>query len=100
MPKLSISVPHALGQQQAVDRLKQRFHLLRETYQQHITALEEEWKEHVLSFALTTFGVTVKGSVAAEPEEVKVDAHLPLMAAMFKGRIEEQLRNELSKMLA
>ena len=53
-----------------------------------------------MDFSFTTHGVTIKGNVAAEPEEVKVDASLPLVAVMFKSRIEEQLRSELGRVLA
>jgi hypothetical protein len=100
MPKLTMTVPHALGQPQAIERLKVRFHAALETYRDHVQGLEEEWTENVLKYGFKALGVSITGTVAVEPSEVKVTLELPLMATMFKGTIEKQLRDELVKILA
>ena len=99
MPKLSMAFAHALGQQEAVGRLKERFSSIKETYAGHIKDMEEEWDNNALAFGFTTFGLKVQGTVAVEPSEVKLDAKLPLAAAMFKGQIQKQIGDELKKLL-
>jgi len=100
VPRISISLPHALGQEQSIRRLKEGFHSLSETYKDQIHSLQEEWNGNVLSYRFTALGISVTGTVTAEPAEVTLVAELPMMAMMFKGRIEKQLREELAKMLA
>jgi len=100
MPSLSMSVAHGLDQEGATRRLKDRFDAIKETYREHIHGLQEAWEQNVLTFGFTTFGVAVRGKVTAEPSEVKVVAELPLTAMIFKGTIEKQIRDELSRILA
>jgi hypothetical protein len=53
-----------------------------------------------MNFALKVYGVNVKGDIASEPSEVRVNVNLPLMAMVFKGKIEEQIKEQLGKVLA
>jgi len=100
MPKLSMSVPHALSQEEAIRRLKDRFDRVKSTLQEHVRDLEEHWEDNEVRFSFTTFGFGVKGNLRSEPSEVCVNADLPLAAMMFKGMIEQQVREELTKALA
>jgi len=99
MPKVNIAIAHQLGQEEASRRLQERFHTIKEQFGGQISDLEEEWEGDSLKFGFKTFGMKVTGSVASEPAEVKVAADLPMAAMMFKGTIEQQIRDELSKML-
>ncbi len=100
MPSLSVAVPHALGQEEATDRLKARFDNLRNRFGQAATDIDEQWNGHVLRFAFTTFGVRIRGTVTSAESDVAVAADLPLVAMPMKGTIEQQIRGELEKILA
>jgi putative polyhydroxyalkanoate system protein len=100
MPTLSVRVPHTLGQQQATERLKQRFREVQDQFGQHVSDLEEQWNGHVLRFGFRALGIRVEGTVTSGESEVSVDAGLPLLAMPLKGRIEQQIRAELGKILA
>ena len=100
MPRFTMNVPHALGQDEAVRRLKERFQAMAEAYQGQVQGLQQDWEGGVLKFAFRAMGISVGGTVTAEPAEVKVETELPLMAMAFKGAIESQLRAELAKILA
>jgi len=100
MPSIDLTVPHALGREEAVQRLKTGFGLAREGYQQHVSDLVEEWDGHLLRYSFKTFGMSVAGTVAVEPAEVRVTAGLPLAAALFRGAIEQQIREQMGKLLA
>ena len=99
MPKLAISVPHALGQEEAIRRLEEAFRSATETYRDQIHELDAQWNGNVMRYRFNAMGIAVSGSTTVEPSEVKVDANLPLMAVMFKGAIEKRLREELGKLL-
>lgn len=100
MPKLALSVPHTLSQEEATRRLQERLNVARQTFQDRVQNLEEHWEGHRLTFRFNTFGFSIQGDVASEPAEVQVNAELPLAAMMFKGMIEQQVREELSRVLA
>ncbi len=100
MPKVTVTVPHALSEDQAVKRLKHRFGDLQRRFGDSVSDFEEQWDGNVLSYRFTTLGVKVQGTVAAADSNVTVTAELPLLAMPMKGTIENQIRGELEKILA
>lgn len=100
MPKVSISIPHVLGQEEATRRLQERFHSVKSQFGGQITDLEEQWEANGLRFGFRVMGQKISGLVASEASEVQVAADLPMAALMFKGTIERQIRDELTKMLS
>lgn len=100
MPKLSVSIPHTLSQEEATRRLQEHFQTVFQKFQEHVQNYEEQWEGNQLQFRFTTFGFGVQGNVNSEPSEVRVNADLPLTAMMFKGMIEQQVREELTRALA
>lgn len=100
MPSMNVTVPHALGQQEAVDRLKSMLSHVKEKYAGQISNLEESWHDTGGEFSFSAMGFKTNGTVQIEHQEVRVNGHLPLAAALFKGRIEEAIRDQLSRLLA
>lgn len=100
MPKLTTEVPHALGQDEALRRLKHQLELAKQDYQSQVGDLYGEWQDHILSFNFQVMGMKVAGEMAVEAASVRVNADLPLAAMMVKGMIEQRLRQELGKVLA
>lgn len=99
MSTLVVTLPHVLGQEEALRRLKARQQELETTHRQQLTHLEQEWKDNVLQFQLGVMGVSVRGTITVESSDVVVRLELPLMAMMFKGAIEKQLREEFGRVL-
>ena len=99
MPKITIDVAHALGQEKAVERLKEQFPSIRDAFQEKLTSLEETWNAHVATFRLVTQGVTVTGTVTLDPSVARVDVQLPLVAMLLKGKIESRIRQRLGEIL-
>jgi hypothetical protein len=100
MPKMSLEVSHGLGQAEAAQRLKAKFAAIRAEYQSQVKELREEWLDHTLSFAFQAMGMAISGTVAVEPEKVRLAANLPFAAMLFKGTIEERIRQEVGGLLA
>ncbi len=100
MPSLAMSIPNPLGQQQAAERLKSFLGRLKERHQDKVSNLEETWPDdHHLNYSFTTYGFNIKGDLAIEPDAVKMNASLPFAAMMFKGKIEQAIRDELTRLL-
>jgi putative polyhydroxyalkanoate system protein len=99
MPSLAINVPHTLGAAEATARLKTFFDKLKSRHQDKMSNLEERWDGNRLDYAFSTFGFNIKGDLQIEENEVKVNGSLPFAAMMFKGKIEQSVREELEKAL-
>src|SRR5689334_1949233 len=100
MPKSSTSVSHTLGEAGAIERLKNFATKIKEKHADRVSDLEEEWTGNVLKYGFTTFGFKIKGTLTATADEVKIDTDLPFAAMMFKGKIEQEIRDRLTKVLA
>lgn len=100
MPKLSVAVPHALGKEEAAERLQSRFQQLRQQHAHQVQNFQGQWEGDRLQCSFSTLGVNVRAAVTVEPARVTIDTELPLMAMMFKGTIEQQIRSQLGQVLA
>jgi hypothetical protein len=100
MPRLLLELPHALDQNEAVRRLKEKFAAARAEYGVHVTRFHDEWKDHTFSFSLHALGMGVNGTLSVEPRKVTLDVALPLAAMLFKRAIEDRLRQEVDSLLA
>jgi hypothetical protein len=100
MPQLSLEVPHALGQAEALERLKRQFSFAKEAYASQLSDIHEEWNDHALEFSFRAMGMAISGTLAVEAAAVKIDAELPWAAVIFKNMIAERLHEELEKVLS
>jgi hypothetical protein len=100
MPRITLEAPHALGQDEALRRLKDKFDAARSQYGADVRNLSEQWTDHTLNFSFTSLGMGVSGTVKVEDSAVKLNAELPFAASFFKGAIESRLRAELGDLLA
>jgi hypothetical protein len=99
MPGFDITAPHALGQEAAIDRLKGFVEKIGQRFPDQVSNLQEQWNGNVLDFSFTTYGFKIKGAATVEPEQVRLKGDLPLAAMMFKGKIEQSIRDEVAKVL-
>jgi hypothetical protein len=99
MPQLTMEVSHALGQEQALERLKEKFSMAKDAYRAHLSEFREQWNQSTLDFGFRAAGMNVSGTLAVEAAAVRLHAELPWAAMMFKGMIEKQVREELGKLL-
>jgi hypothetical protein len=96
MPKLSMQIPHTLGREEAMRRIKEQLPKARNL----ATDLDEQWQDHTLTFKFTAMGFKVSGVLAVEEAVVNLDIELPLPAMFVKGTIEQRVRHELGTVLA
>ncbi len=100
MPSMSVTVPHFSTQEDVTARLKGLLERAKERNQDKVQDLVEQWNDHTLTFSFKAYGFDVGGTVVVEPQTVRVEAKLPFAAMMFKGKIEQALRDELTRALA
>jgi hypothetical protein len=100
MPRITLETAHSLGREEAARRLKEKFGAVRAKYISHVNSLQEEWVDHTFSFGFKAMGMGISGTVQVEDATVMLVAVLPLAAMLFKRSIEQQIRHELSGLLA
>ena len=100
MPRITLKEPHALGRDEALKRLKDKFDSARSQFGGQVRDLSEQWTDHTLNFSFNAMGMDVGGTVKIEDRAVRLDAQLPFAAAFFKSAIESRIRKELGDLLA
>ncbi len=99
MPSFKTEVPHALGQEAAVTRLKGFLAKVEAVYKDQISDMEGDWSDNVLTFAFKSFGFKISGILTVEENLAKIDGTLPFAAAMFRGKIESSISEQMEKAL-
>ena len=95
MGQLTMEVPHDLGKEEAGARLTSFLEQKRDEYEEHMGGLEADWTGEELTFSFAAVGMKVNGNMVVEDDCVRINAKLPLVAMMFKGKIEQTIRDEL-----
>jgi hypothetical protein len=99
MPQLSVNIPHKLSQEEAVERIKTKLAAVKSEYQDRVNDFSEQWRDQTLSVGFQVLGMTISGSVAVEPHELRVAAKLPMAASFFRSTIEDRIRREVNTLL-
>jgi Putative polyhydroxyalkanoic acid system protein (PHA_gran_rgn) len=99
MPKFNVTVPHALPQAEAAERLNRFADILREKFKDSVSDLDQSWEGNVLAFHFKTFGFPLSGKIAVGEKALVVDGDLPFTAMMFKGKIESSIREQLERLM-
>jgi hypothetical protein len=100
MPAFQVNVPHGLGKEQALERLKAFLEKVAERYKDQVSKMEGNWVEDVLTFAMTTYGFTISGTLTVSDATAQIVGQLPFAALPFKGKIEKSIADALSKQLS
>jgi hypothetical protein len=100
MASFHVSVPHELGANAARGRVEQFLESVRRDYAAHISEIGGAWSDDRLDFRFQTNGMPISGALVVKEALVEVSGPLPLMASLFRGRIEQTIRDELRKLLS
>ena len=100
MAGINVSVPHTIGREAALARLRQFLDDIRQNYAAHVSDVRGQWLDNRLEFGFSATGLPVQGTLVVEDHAVHVWGPLPLAAMFFRGRIEQTIRQELEKLLA
>ena len=100
MPGMSIVVPHALTQNEALTRIKDLLATVKTDYGDKVTDLTESWSGNRADFAFKAMGMGVSGNLVVTSSQIELKGNLPFAALPFKGRIEETIRSRATQLLA
>jgi len=100
MPNITLNIPHTLGQEGAIERIKGLLPAVKERAGDKVSNLKEEWQGNKLVYSFTSMGFSVKGDLVVEADQVKTTIGLPFAAMLAKGQIESKVKEEMQKALA
>lgn len=91
---LIVSIPHRLGKDEAVRRLKSGLGTVRTNYA-HIFAVQEEiWTGDQLQFRVIALGQAASGTVDVADDHVTLQIYLPWLLAKLAAAIQPLVRKE------
>jgi hypothetical protein len=100
VPKSTVTVPHELGKDEALNRIKGILVQAKAQYGDRITDLQETWTTDGGTFSFRAMGFKIGGSLVVTDRDVQITGDYPFAAIPFKGTIETTLRERAERLLA
>ncbi len=96
---LVVSIPHQLGREEAVRRLKAGLGRVETQFGALLAVQEETWQAERLAFRVTALGQPVSGTIDVGEDRVVLELQLPWLLAKLAGAVQPLIRREGSLML-
>src|SRR5262245_41877679 len=78
-----VQIPHRLGREEAIRRLKAGFGNARSAFGGQFVVQEETWSDQRLDFRATVLGQTTGGAIDVAEDHVRIELQLPWMLSMI-----------------
>src|SRR5271169_2330683 len=91
---LVVSVPHRLGREEALRRLKSGLGQAGATFGHLFSIQEETWIDNHLQFRISALGQTASGSIDVADDHVRLELFLPWLLAKFVETLQPLIRKE------
>ena len=100
MPQpLIISIPHSLGKEEAIRRLKSGLATAQSQFRQLFTVQEEIWSGDRLAFRVAALGQTASGTIDVAKDHVRLEVMLPWLLAKIAQQIQRVVNAQGTIML-
>jgi len=96
---LVVSIPHRLGRDEAVRRIKSGFSGAHAHFAHLVTISEETWDENRLTFRASALGQSASGLIDVRDEQVILTVQLSWLLAKFAHAASRLIRREGTLML-
>jgi hypothetical protein len=96
---LVVSIPHRLGKEEAVRRLKSGLGSVRTNFGHLLAVQEEVWTGDHLQFRVSALGQAASGSIDVMDDRVNLEVVLPWLLAKLAEKIQPLIRKEGALML-
>ena len=91
---LTVLIPHRLGKDEALRRLKSGIDQAAARFKSAFTVQEETWNDNVLQFRVRALGQGVQGRIEIEETQVKLDVELPWLIARLAKNIQRVVQTQ------
>jgi hypothetical protein len=96
---LVVTIPHRLGKDEAVRRLKSGLGTVRTSFGHLLTIQEEQWTGEHLQFQVSALKQNASGTLDVADDHVRLEVTLPWLLAKLAERIAPAIRKEGTLML-
>ena len=100
MPNIEMSIPHSIGKEEALSRIKKLFGNVETRFPGQLKDVKQEWNDNEGSFSFSIMNMPVSGKLTVINNDVALDGKLPLAASLFQGKIKEVIMEEAKKVLS
>jgi putative polyhydroxyalkanoic acid system protein len=94
-----VSVPHRLGREEAVRRLKSGLERTRSAFGTHFVVLEENWSGDHLDLRAAMLGQTTNGTIDVADDHVRIAVELPWLLGMVAEKAKTLIEKQGQLML-
>ncbi len=94
-----VSIPHRLGRNEAVRRLKAELGDVRAHYSSLFTVQQESWSGDHLDFRIAALGQSASGSIDVAEDYVTLQVFLPWLLAKLAEALQPLVRKEATLLL-
>ena len=94
-----VSIPHRLGKDEAVRRLKTGLGRARAEFASIMQVEREEWADDRLTFTLRALAQSVNGSIDVADDHVRIEVTLPWLLARIATSAQAMIRQRTTLML-
>jgi hypothetical protein len=94
-----VTIPHRLGKQEAIRRLRTGFRNVRSTFGEKFIVLTDEWAGDHLDFRASLLGQATTGTVDVADDHVRLEVELPWMLSLLANKAKELVRKQGQLML-
>ena len=91
---LVVSIPHRLGREEAVRRLKTGLGQVRTSYSNLMSVDEEVCNGDCLTFRLRALGQSASGTIEVQEDHLRLEVALPWLLAKLSERLVPAIRKE------
>jgi hypothetical protein len=96
---LVVSIPHRLGREEAVRRLKSGLTAAHAHFAHILTIDEERWNDNCLTFRARALGQVASGLIDVREDHVVLTVQLPWLLAKFAQAASKLIRKQGTLML-
>jgi hypothetical protein len=91
---LTVSIPHRLGRQEAVRRLKDGLGSARSSFGSLLMVEEETWSGDTVNFRVRALSQSAHGTIEVFEDNVRLEVTLPWLLAKFAEKLAPAIRKE------
>src|SRR5215204_3815674 len=96
---LVVTIPHRLGKEEAVRRLKTGLGCVRTNFGHLLAVQQEVWTGDHLQFQVSALGQAAGGIIDVEEDHVRLEVTLPWLLAKLAEKIQPMIRQQGTLML-
>jgi hypothetical protein len=93
-PPLTVTIPHHLGKQEAVNRLRAGLSAASANFGQLLAVEQEVWNGDTVEFRVRALGQTANGKIETFDDHVRLEVSLPWLLAKFAQAIAPAIRKQ------